>query len=87
MKSFFSNKKAQGISLNVIVIAVLALVVLVVLIMIFTGTSGTVSQDIKSCRGPVFECVSESADCDEVKSFKCSTGEKCCYATATDNSP
>ena len=83
MKSFFSfNKKAQGLSLNVIVIAVLALVVLVVMIIIFTSTTGTVSEDIQSCRGPVFKCVSQSADCEELKTFKCSTGEKCCHAAA-----
>ena len=35
------NKKAQGLSLNVIIIAVLALLVLVILAVIFTGKLGT----------------------------------------------
>jgi hypothetical protein len=34
------NKKGQGLSLNVIIIAALALIVLVVLIMVFTGRIG-----------------------------------------------
>ena len=82
MERFFSNKKAQGISLNVIIIAVLALIVLVVLVIIFTGSTGDVSQDIKSCRGPVFECVDDQAKCDGLESFKCPTGKKCCHAGA-----
>ncbi len=36
----FKNKKAQGLSLNTIIIAALVLIVLVVLIMIFTGRMG-----------------------------------------------
>lgn len=35
------NKKAQGMSLTVIIIAVLALIVLVVLVVIFTGKAGS----------------------------------------------
>lgn len=43
------NKKSQGLSINVIIIAALALVVLVVLIIIFTGSIGKTSQNIGSC--------------------------------------
>ena len=35
------NKKAQGLSLNTIIIAIIVLIVLVVLVMIFTGYFGT----------------------------------------------
>lgn len=34
------NKKGQGLSLNVIIVAALALIVLVVLVMVFTGRIG-----------------------------------------------
>ncbi len=34
------NKKGQGLSLNVIIVAILALIVLVVLVMVFTGRIG-----------------------------------------------
>jgi len=40
-------KKAQGMSLNVIVIAALALIVLVVLVAIFTGRMGLFTQSLR----------------------------------------
>ena len=36
----FKNKKAQGISLETIIVAAIVLIVLVVLIMVFTGRMG-----------------------------------------------
>ncbi len=47
-KSRFS-KKAQGLSLNVIIIAVLALLVLVILAVIFTGKAGVFRRDSGDC--------------------------------------
>ena len=46
------HKKAQGISINVIIIAAIALAVLVVLFMIFTGRLGIFSKGL-----------SEATDC------------------------
>jgi len=47
-------KKAQGMPINVIIIAVLALLVLVILALIFTGKiSGTITQ-VDQCKG---QCV------------------------------
>jgi len=43
------QKKAQGLSMNVIIIAAIALIVLVVLIMIFTGRMGLFTGGIKTC--------------------------------------
>jgi len=43
------NKRSQGMSINVIIMAALALVVLVVLLAIFTGSIGKTSQNIGSC--------------------------------------
>lgn len=42
----FKNKKAQGLSLNTIIIASLVLIVLVVLILIFSGRMGMFGQDL-----------------------------------------
>ena len=43
-------KKAQGMSINVIIIAVLALLVLVVLAFIFTGKIGQFSKATGDCK-------------------------------------
>ena len=43
------QKKAQGMSINVIIIAVLALLVLVVLAFIFTGKIGQFTQATANC--------------------------------------
>ncbi len=40
VKSFIFDKKGQGMSINVIIVAVLALIILVVLVAIFTGRIG-----------------------------------------------
>ena len=46
------NKKAQGLSLNVIIIAALALIVLVVLVAIFLGKAGETDQTVSKFSGP-----------------------------------
>tara|TARA_Y100000310_G_C20581606_1_gene763287 strand:+ start:58 stop:342 length:285 start_codon:yes stop_codon:yes gene_type:complete len=43
------NKKAQGISINVIIIAAIALAVLVILFAIFTGNIGQNTESINEC--------------------------------------
>lgn len=40
------SKKAQGISINTIIIAAIALIVLVVLVMIFTGRMGMFTKGV-----------------------------------------
>ena len=42
-------KKAQGISLNVIIIAAIALIVLVILVVIFSGRMNIFGKSISSC--------------------------------------
>jgi len=42
-------KKAQGLSLEVIVVAALVLIVLVVLIIIFSGKMGNFVESVESC--------------------------------------
>jgi len=56
------NKKAQGLSLNAIVIAVLALGVLVVLLLIFSGNIGGISKNLGSCLTKGGECA-KSGQC------------------------
>ena len=53
------NKKAQGLSINTIIIAAIALVVLVVLIAIFTGRLGMFSKGL----GDVGKCQNLGGTC------------------------
>jgi hypothetical protein len=64
-----TNKKAQGMSINTIVIAIIALIVLVVVILIFTGkikfAANNMNQETCTARGgtchanPVDDCGSD----------------------------
>jgi len=58
---FKMNKKAQGLSLNTIIIAVIVLIVLVVLIVIFSGKIGQFRQGVNTCSGT---CVTTASACD-----------------------
>jgi hypothetical protein len=55
-------RKAQGLSLNVIIIAAIALLVLVILAIIFIGRMGTTTKGIDACKG---QCIDESLECNE----------------------
>ena len=82
------NKKAQGISMNVIIIAAIALLVLVILSLVFTGRMGvftTKSQDCKTLGGQCF-----SGGCNdpgfpnEYPAYACpNEGEICCLPIET----
>ena len=59
-------KKAQGMSLNVIIIAALGLLVLVVLAIIFTGRTGLFVKESDKCEikyGTTGKCVAATTDC------------------------
>lgn len=45
------NKRAQGLSLNTIIIAAIVLIVLIVLWAIFTGRMGGFAKEVAVCRG------------------------------------
>jgi hypothetical protein len=64
--SFF--KKAQGMSINVIIVAVIGLVVLVVLVLIMTGKTKIFSAATASCatKGAGAHCIAtaEEKNCD-----------------------
>ncbi len=83
------DKKAQGISINTIIIALIALTVLVVLIAIFSGAIGGWISGVNTCEGKG-TCAS-SCDTGVVgpgyvqnPTFKCKTStEKCCMKAPT----
>ena len=54
------SKKAQGMSMNVIIIAALALLVLVILAVIFIGRMGTTTRGVDQCKG---NCVPSAEEC------------------------
>ena len=56
-------KKAQGLSLETIIIAIIVLIVLVVLIMVFTGRMSIWGKGVDQCpAGPTY-CVDSSIEC------------------------
>jgi len=55
-------KKAQGLSLNTIIIAVLVLIVLVILIILISGRMRDFRKGINACDGT---CEISTSDCDE----------------------
>jgi hypothetical protein len=56
MFSFNSSKKAQGMSLNVVVVAVIAIVILVVLIVIFSGKTRLFTKTLADCEAKGGTC-------------------------------
>lgn len=83
------NKKGQGISINVIIIAAIALLVLVILSIIFTGRMGIFSHQVNSCSAKGGQCFDISgSSCSDASGgkytlpyplVKCETeGETCC---------
>ncbi len=55
-------KKAQGLSLNTVVIAALVLIVLVILIVILSGKMGGFKMGIDACDG---DCKNKASECKE----------------------
>ncbi len=56
-------KKAQGMPLNVIIIAALGLLVLVILAIIFTGKTGTFVKESDKCAVYGGACVATQEEC------------------------
>ncbi|HIG98578.1 TPA: hypothetical protein HA231_04105 [Candidatus Woesearchaeota archaeon] len=82
------SSKAQGLSLNTIIIATIVLIVLLFLILIFTGYfnkrwgPGFTDLSDASCKGRV---ISDTASCKDTErqdySAGVKAGEKCCITT------
>jgi hypothetical protein len=71
------HKKAQGMSINTLIIAILVLVVLVVLVLIFTGYIGGwskgVAQNSKTCGSQGGTCIT-GTDCKSIFHVGLATG-------------
>ena len=78
-------KKAQGLPVNVIIIAIIVLIVLVVLVAIFTGKMGEWIGGIKSCTNIGGNCRTSCFTTEkEVINTDCSkTDQKCCIPIPT----
>jgi len=69
------DKKAQGISINVIIIAAIALIILVVLIAVFTGRFGIFAGGVKLTGDPTKACTTTDQGFDvEPADSKCPPG-------------
>jgi hypothetical protein len=55
------SRKAQGLSMNVIIIAAIALLVLVILAVIFIGRMGETTKGIDQCKGV---CADDESECE-----------------------
>lgn len=53
------RKKAQGMPMNLIIIAAILLIVLVVILFIFTGRAKDFTKGVESCEAKGGECVYE----------------------------
>ena len=71
------SKKAQGLSMNVIIIAAIALLVLVILAIIFIGRMGTTTKNIDKCKG---DCVDSREECKELYGTYADTTSDPCFA-------
>ena len=81
------SKKAQGLSLNTIIIAIIVLIVLVVIVIIFTGYFGKIfTPSVKSCTAQGGECADQCGVGllgNEIVSAECTTPKdgtplRCC---------
>ena len=82
------KKKAQGISVNVVIIAAIALIVLVVLIAIFTGRLGIFAGEVSEI-GTDCADFKATVDGDEVNAewkSACDEGEKQIFTAKDANS-
>lgn len=70
--------KAQGLPINVVIIAALGLAVFVVLVIILTSQAGTFSKNVLTCEAKGGECVSENNCQYQKTSFKCPQKENVC---------
>jgi hypothetical protein len=63
IRGVLMEKKGQGLSMNVIIIAALALLVLVVLAIIFMGKMGGTVGDMRKCESMGGRCVPIGEQC------------------------
>ncbi len=73
------NKKAQGVSINVIIIAIIAMIVLVVVVAIFLNQLGWFTTGISECKGTC-KLAEDGCEAGEAKipGTNCEEDEVCC---------
>lgn len=72
--NIMESKKAQGLSLNMIIVAILVLIVLVIMIFIFSGKMGDFGQKAETCQAQGGEC---KKDCNG-PTFRTEDCDNCC---------
>lgn len=77
------KRKAQGLPLNVIIIAALALIVLIVLIVIFTGRAGIFTRTLASCKDKGGFCC-EGVSLTNFEECNCNVGGTGCAEMTCD---
>jgi hypothetical protein len=78
------SKKAQGMTINVIIIAAIALLVLVILVIIFTGRTGLFAKESGNCVNVGGTCT--TGECSELGELVKESSAKC-YYTSSDVLP
>ena len=78
------NRKAQGISINVIIIAAIALMVLVIISIIFIGRMGKTREEIDKCQTNGGTC---AEDCAALGEYSRETSSYKCYYGIADEIP
>jgi flagellar basal body-associated protein FliL len=81
------SKKAQGLSMNVIIIAAIALLVLVVLVAIFTGKMGDFTGGLKDAEGDSSKTCSEQDGVSTTKKAGQTADQACVDAGRTYSIP
>jgi uncharacterized membrane protein len=77
------SSKAQGMPINIIIIAAISLLVLVILVLIFTGRTTIFTKESGNCVNNGGTCVSVATDCSTVgEMMKESTSYKCYYTAS-----
>ncbi len=75
------NSKAQGLSLQTIVISILALIVLAVIIFVFSGKMGEVKTSLDSCEQKGGDCNQYSCSGPIIKTKDC---DRCCIPLGSE---
>jgi len=84
--NLFPSRKAQGMSLNVVVIAVIAIAIIVVIIIIVASKTGMFSKAAASCeaKGGGARCMDADAEGAECDGILYRTGTDCVKRVETE---
>lgn len=73
-----ASKKAQGLPLNVIIIAIILLIVMAVVIYIFVGGATDFDKGLKNCESKGGVCKAQCSEGEAGIPSICAEGELCC---------